>query len=198
MSLPTKPVAELCQPSVLGMRRRRYEVESTWVPDSQWSESYCFATAFLTLDPGSLTMEPLTGLQGFDLCSIDGTTEGVVEARDSGLSSYSPFPVEDELFLSVQSSRGRDVPAVQFGRRPITTSRRQHWYRRRRRPRDFGHDLGLQTLAEGVETTDQIDHLRSESADSVQGFLLARPLDVDAIEAKGLEPRSRPAPRCIK
>ncbi len=55
MSLPTKPVAELCQPSVLGMRRRRYEVESTWVPDSQWSESYCFATGFLALDPGSLT-----------------------------------------------------------------------------------------------------------------------------------------------
>jgi EAL domain-containing protein (putative c-di-GMP-specific phosphodiesterase class I) len=41
----------------------------------------------------------------------------------------------------------------------------------------LGKDLGLKTLAEGVETTGQIDHLRGEGVNEVQGFLLARPLD---------------------
>jgi diguanylate cyclase (GGDEF)-like protein len=46
----------------------------------------------------------------------------------------------------------------------------------------LGKDLGLKTLAEGVETTDELDMLRDESVDSAQGFLLARPLSVDAFE----------------
>ena len=54
----------------------------------------------------------------------------------------------------------------------------------------LGHDLGLTTLAEGVETTEQIDHLRGEHVDQAQGFLMARPLnpDVFAETILGLEP----------
>ena len=40
----------------------------------------------------------------------------------------------------------------------------------------LGKDLGLRTLAEGVETTDQIDHLRGEHVDEAQGFLLSTPV----------------------
>jgi diguanylate cyclase (GGDEF)-like protein len=47
----------------------------------------------------------------------------------------------------------------------------------------LGRDLGLKTLAEGVETVGQLDHLRQEHIDEVQGFLLSRPLDVEAIES---------------
>ena len=47
----------------------------------------------------------------------------------------------------------------------------------------LGRDLGLKTLAEGVETTGQLDQLRDDSVDQVQGFLLARPLDAATIEA---------------
>jgi diguanylate cyclase (GGDEF)-like protein len=52
----------------------------------------------------------------------------------------------------------------------------------------LGKDLGLKTLAEGVETTDQMDHLRSEHVNQVQGFLLARPLDPDTLETQLLAP----------
>jgi diguanylate cyclase (GGDEF)-like protein len=49
-------------------------------------------------------------------------------------------------------------------------------------------DLGLRTLAEGVETTDEMDHLRDERVDEAQGFLLARPLDPDTLESQILAP----------
>ena len=52
----------------------------------------------------------------------------------------------------------------------------------------LGKDLGLRTLAEGVETTGQIDHLRGQHVNEVQGFLLARPLDAATLEAELLEP----------
>ena len=52
----------------------------------------------------------------------------------------------------------------------------------------LGRDLGLRTLAEGVETTDQMDHLRDEHVDEAQGFLLARPLDAKTLEAQILVP----------
>ncbi len=46
----------------------------------------------------------------------------------------------------------------------------------------LGRDLGLKTLAEGVETTEQMTQLRAENVNSVQGFLFARPLTVAAID----------------
>jgi EAL domain-containing protein (putative c-di-GMP-specific phosphodiesterase class I) len=52
----------------------------------------------------------------------------------------------------------------------------------------LGKDLGLKTLAEGVETTSEMDILRSDQVDEVQGFLLARPLDAEALEARILAP----------
>ncbi len=52
----------------------------------------------------------------------------------------------------------------------------------------LGKDLGLTTLAEGVETTGQIDHLRGEHVNEVQGFLLSRPLDADTLETQLLAP----------
>ena len=52
----------------------------------------------------------------------------------------------------------------------------------------LGRDLGLRTLAEGVETTDEMDHLRDEHVDEAQGFLLARPLDAETLEAQLLMP----------
>jgi EAL domain-containing protein (putative c-di-GMP-specific phosphodiesterase class I) len=45
----------------------------------------------------------------------------------------------------------------------------------------LGRDLGLKTLAEGVETTEQVDHLRSQHVNQAQGFLMARPLDPETL-----------------
>lgn len=40
----------------------------------------------------------------------------------------------------------------------------------------MAHNLGLQVIAEGVETADQLAHLASAGCDLVQGYLLGRPM----------------------
>ncbi len=52
----------------------------------------------------------------------------------------------------------------------------------------LGKDLGLTTLAEGVETTTQIDHLRGQHVDHAQGFLFAKPLKPESLETRLLDP----------
>ncbi len=46
----------------------------------------------------------------------------------------------------------------------------------------LGKVLGLETVAEGIETIDQWSRLRSEDVDKGQGYLFARPLDVSALD----------------
>ena len=46
----------------------------------------------------------------------------------------------------------------------------------------LGKTLGLETLAEGIEESEQYSQLEREQCDSGQGFLYARPLDVCAVE----------------
>lgn len=41
---------------------------------------------------------------------------------------------------------------------------------------DLAHQLHLQTIAEGVETSEQLDLLRSNDCDAAQGYLFSRPL----------------------
>ncbi|HTW98041.1 MAG TPA: EAL domain-containing protein [Acidimicrobiales bacterium] len=48
----------------------------------------------------------------------------------------------------------------------------------------LGKDLGVRTVAEGVETSDQLDYVRAERVDEIQGFLLACPLDPEAFAAR--------------
>ena len=59
----------------------------------------------------------------------------------------------------------------------------------------LGKKLGLSTLAEGVETTEEMDTLRGANVDQAQGFLMAHPLDPATFEAQLLAPRRPPAPQ---
>jgi diguanylate cyclase (GGDEF)-like protein len=52
----------------------------------------------------------------------------------------------------------------------------------------LGKDLGLTTLAEGVETSSEMDLLRADNVDEAQGYLFARPLDPETLEAQFLAP----------
>jgi diguanylate cyclase (GGDEF)-like protein len=47
----------------------------------------------------------------------------------------------------------------------------------------LGSALSIETLAEGIEQEQELSFLRNEHCDSGQGFLLARPLGADAVEA---------------
>ncbi|HEX3691900.1 MAG TPA: EAL domain-containing protein, partial [Solirubrobacteraceae bacterium] len=47
----------------------------------------------------------------------------------------------------------------------------------------LGKSLSIETLAEGIEQTSELSLLRQESCDVGQGFLFARPLDVQACDA---------------
>jgi diguanylate cyclase (GGDEF)-like protein len=51
----------------------------------------------------------------------------------------------------------------------------------------LGRDLGLSTLAEGVETTEEMDILRLASVHQAQGFLMAHPVDPETLETQFLE-----------
>jgi len=48
---------------------------------------------------------------------------------------------------------------------------------------ELGRTLGLETLAEGIEDTEQLHKLQEEHCDRGQGFLFSRPIDPDALEA---------------
>lgn len=47
----------------------------------------------------------------------------------------------------------------------------------------LAHDLGLQVVAEGVETQDQLNHLITLECDLAQGFLIGEPIDAQQVLA---------------
>jgi EAL domain-containing protein (putative c-di-GMP-specific phosphodiesterase class I) len=47
----------------------------------------------------------------------------------------------------------------------------------------MGHSLGLNILAEGIETEDQESQLRSMACNAGQGYLYAKPLSPDDVKA---------------
>jgi diguanylate cyclase (GGDEF)-like protein len=57
----------------------------------------------------------------------------------------------------------------------------------------LGKDLGLKTLAEGVETANEVDLLRADHVNEAQGYLFARPLDAEKLESQLLAPMRFPA-----
>ena len=57
----------------------------------------------------------------------------------------------------------------------------------------MAHHLGLQVVAEGVETEIQCAIMRDHHCDEIQGYLFARPMPADAIEALLIEGRRLPS-----
>lgn len=51
----------------------------------------------------------------------------------------------------------------------------------------MAHSLGLNVIAEGVETQAQLDYLRDEGCDDVQGYFISKPLAAEEIEARFLK-----------
>jgi len=45
----------------------------------------------------------------------------------------------------------------------------------------MAHTLGMQVIAEGVETAEQLAFLRAQDCDSMQGYYLSKPLPGEAL-----------------
>ncbi len=82
----------------------------------------------------------------------------------SSLAYLKRFPVDK---LKVDQSFVRDIPGDPKGME-ITAA-----------IVGLGRALGIEVLAEGVETETQLAHLRRLGCDTVQGYLLARPMPAD-------------------
>ena len=44
----------------------------------------------------------------------------------------------------------------------------------------LAHSLGFQTIAEGVETQEQLDFLRAQHCDEIQGYFYSKPVPAEA------------------
>jgi EAL domain-containing protein (putative c-di-GMP-specific phosphodiesterase class I) len=62
----------------------------------------------------------------------------------------------------------------------------------------LGRSLGMVTTAEGVETSDQLDSLRAEGCQEVQGYMFSKPVPNDRVEAVLADVASRYMPNPIK
>ncbi len=96
----------------------------------------------------------------------------------SSLSYLKRLPVQtlkiDRAFIAGVPHDGRDAAIV-------------------RAVIEMGHGLDLQIVAEGVERPEQLDFLRAQGCDAVQGFLLSRPLSAGQCRNFLHAQRPRPA-----
>jgi len=95
-------------------------------------------------------------------CSIDDFGTGY-----SGLNYLTRFPIDrlkiDKSFIHQIESGGRDAKLVSA----VIA---------------LAHGLGLEVVAEGVETPEQLAFLRSHGCDQMQGYLVSRPVPAPEFE----------------
>ncbi|MFN5719079.1 MAG: EAL domain-containing protein, partial [Bradyrhizobium sp.] len=100
----------------------------------------------------------------------------------SSLSYLRSFPFDK---LKIDKSFVRDATAT-HGSKSIV-----------RAVISLGRSLGMTTIAEGIETVEQLDHMRAEGCNEAQGFLFSHPVPVTEIAAKILELRSGFKPAAV-
>ncbi|WP_338830536.1 EAL domain-containing protein [Bradyrhizobium sp. 27S5] len=101
----------------------------------------------------------------------------------SSLSYLRSFPFDK---LKIDKSFVRDATAT-HGSKSIV-----------RAVISLGKSLGMTTIAEGIETVEQLNHMRAEGCNEAQGFLFSHPVPVTEIAAKILELRNGFKPAAVE
>jgi EAL domain-containing protein (putative c-di-GMP-specific phosphodiesterase class I) len=86
----------------------------------------------------------------------------------SSLSYLRSFPFDK---IKIDQSFVRDLPHEQDARAIIKAMA------------SIGASLGMSITAEGVETQAQLDELRLQGCDQIQGYLISRPVSAEAVAA---------------
>jgi diguanylate cyclase (GGDEF)-like protein len=121
-------------------------------------------TETMLMDRGEKTIELLTQIKEQKVqISIDDFGTGY-----SSLSYLHRFPVDtlkiDRSFVSLINTRGENCEIV----KTIIT---------------LAHSLGMKAIAEGVETSDRLTHLKNLDCDAAQGYFFSKPLDLQFAES---------------
>ncbi|MFB6362742.1 EAL domain-containing protein [Paenibacillus elgii] len=130
------------------------------------------------LEPKYLDLEITESMMAADANNAETTLRrlkqiGVQVSMDdfgtgySSLSYLNRFPIDK---LKIDQSFVRDIAYGSSGASIVATIVA------------MAHHLGLQVIAEGVETQEQIDFLRDKKCDLVQGYYYSRPLPPDEFE----------------
>jgi diguanylate cyclase (GGDEF)-like protein len=120
-------------------------------------------TETMLMDRGEKTIELLFGIKAQKVqLSIDDFGTGY-----SSLSYLHRFPIDalkiDRSFVSPIDANGKNCEIV----KTIIT---------------LAHSLGIKAIAEGVETTHQLTHLRKLGCDEAQGYFFSKPLNSQSAE----------------
>ncbi len=124
----------------------------------------------LEITEGSLMADTATSMATLDALRALGVHLAIDDFGTgwSSLARLRTFPVDklkiDRAFVMEITSPDDDAPMVAA----VTA---------------MAHNLGLEVVAEGVETVEQLACLHRVGCDEVQGFLLSRPVPADRLEA---------------
>jgi EAL domain-containing protein (putative c-di-GMP-specific phosphodiesterase class I) len=138
------------------------------------------ALASSDLDPGALVLEVTeTALMG----NVDDTARRLTELKTLGVH----VAIDDfgTGYSSLAYLQRFPVDCLKIDRSFVDAiTRSPHSQALVRTLVQLAKDLGLKTLAEGVETAEQLGYLRGERVDEIQGFLLARPMTPEDLETQ--------------
>jgi len=145
----------------------------------KFSQDLQSAIVFADIEPGlielevseSIFMDPSEVVQANLLAALEVGVKLAIDNFGTGVSCLANL---------------KDIPTnkLKFGRSFITT---EHQDKRSmsvvKAMVQMGKDLGMNVIAEGVETREQMETLRELSVDGIQGYYYAKPMDVNALSS---------------
>ncbi len=144
----------------LPRRAQRVLLESA--PATSWTFEVTESSPMIEVAP-SLSILTRLRLAGFRL-AVDDFGTGTSNYERLLVAPFTELKIDRALVRRLRSGSAEPDPIV-------------------RSSVEVGHSLGLNVIAEGVETLDQYETIRSLGCDVAQGFLIARPVPPEAFAA---------------